>query len=114
MQPDERVAIVFASSAGDANAEEFTRRAYEIVEPAFAAAQDTSQPATSATPDFAKYLGAYSEQPWGGEVAVIAWKGSLAMVYLPTNDPLEAMIELKMPWDTFRRIRAKVARERSR
>ncbi|MDH4132666.1 MAG: serine hydrolase [Gemmatimonadota bacterium] len=106
MQPDERVTIVFASSAGDANAEGFTRRAYEIMEPALTVAQDTTQRAAALAPDFAKYLGGYSEQPWSGEVAVVGWKGSLAMVYLPTDDPLEAMIELRhVAGDTFRRVR---------
>jgi hypothetical protein len=44
--------------------------------------------------------------PWGGEVAVIPWKGGLAMLFLPTDDPVNDLLELKHVRDhTFRRIR---------
>ena len=74
--------------------------------PALEAAQDTTTPGTAPNPDFAKYVGAYSEMPWGGEVAVIPWKGGLAMLFLPTDDPMDDLLELKHVRDhTFRRVR---------
>jgi len=106
LQPDERIAAVFAANANGVAADAFTRRAYEIMAPALLAAQDTAQPATAANADFVKYQGVYSEAPWGGEVAVIPWNGSLAMISLPTDDPVGNLDELKyVAGDTFRRIR---------
>jgi len=82
------------------------RRAYEVMAPALAAARDTAQKGALPNAEFTKYVGAYSEMPWGGEVAVIPWKGGLAMLYLPTDDPLGDLTELKHITDhTFRRVR---------
>jgi CubicO group peptidase (beta-lactamase class C family) len=106
IQPDDRIATVFAANANGVNPGAFTRRAYEIMAPALKAARDTTQKGVAPNPDFAKYVGTYSEMPWGGEVAVIPWKGALAMVALPTDDPLDDLIELKhVGQHTFRRIR---------
>jgi hypothetical protein len=106
IQPDARVATVFAANASGVNPGAFTRRAYEIIAPALEAAKDTTKAGAAPNPDFAKYVGAYSEMPWGGEVAVIPWKGGLAMLFLPTDDPVNDLLELKHVRDhTFRRIR---------
>ena len=41
-----------------------------------------------------------------GEEQVIPWKGSLAVINLPTDNPLQALTKLKhMGGNTFRRIR---------
>lgn len=106
MQTDDRIATIFAANANGVNPGAFTRRAYDIMAPALAAAQDTSRRGTPPNADFARYVGAYSEIPWGGEVAVLPWKGGLAMLYLPTDDPLGDLMELKHVRDhTFRRVR---------
>lgn len=106
IQADERVATVFAANASGVNAGAFTQQAYKIMAPALEAAQDTTKPGAAPNPDFAKYVGAYSEMPWGGEVAVIPWKGGLAMLFLPTDDPMAQLLELKHVGDhTFRRVR---------
>jgi len=107
LQPDERIATVFAASASGVNAGAFTRRAYEIMAPALEAAADTVHAGASAPDTFAAYIGAYSELPWGGETAVIPWKGSLAMLPLPTDDPIQDLTELKHIGEhTFRRVRS--------
>lgn len=68
--------------------------------------------AAEAKPDLERFTGRYDVQPWGGEAAVVPWKGGLAVLYLPTDDPLEAMDELRYvdPEEagnpnTFRRVR---------
>lgn len=68
--------------------------------------------AEEAKPDLERFTGRYDVQPWGGEAAVVPWKGGLAVLYLPTEDPLETMDELRYvdpdeagnP-NTFRRVR---------
>jgi CubicO group peptidase (beta-lactamase class C family) len=79
--------------------------AREVGTAASADARDTAD--TQETPDLTPYLGAYSEQPWGGETAAVRWKGGLALLSLPTENPVEALTRLKhVEGDVFRRIRS--------
>jgi CubicO group peptidase (beta-lactamase class C family) len=52
------------------------------------------------------YTGLYNAQPWGSEKKVIQWYGNLAILDLPSENPLEDMTLLQHEKDdTFRRIR---------
>jgi CubicO group peptidase (beta-lactamase class C family) len=53
IQPDGRVATVFAANASGVNPGAFTRRAYEIIAPALEAAKDTTKAGAAPNPDFA-------------------------------------------------------------
>ena len=56
---------------------------------------------------FTRFLGIYDYQPWGGEIAVIKWKGELAMVYFPSSYPIDGLEKLKhVEGNTFQRIRS--------
>jgi CubicO group peptidase (beta-lactamase class C family) len=56
--------------------------------------------------DLAEYAGLYNAQPWGSEKKVISWYGNLAVLDLPSNNPLEDMTLLQhVEGDIFRRIR---------
>ena len=47
-------------------------------------------------------------QPWGGEVAVVPWNGGLAIIELPTHEPVKSMTLLRhVKGDVFRRVREK-------
>ncbi|NIQ85811.1 MAG: DUF3471 domain-containing protein [Acidobacteria bacterium] len=57
-------------------------------------------------PSLEMYTGTYDLAPWWGETEVILWKGKLAVVSLPSDDPLEALTELEQTGEhTFRRVR---------
>ncbi len=57
--------------------------------------------------DLEPYVGTYSAQPWGSETAVVQWKGDLALMSIPTNDPVEALTELRHDEaDVFYRVRS--------
>lgn len=57
-------------------------------------------------PDFDVYTGTYDAQPWGSEKKIIPWYGNLAIVDLPSENPLEDMTLLQhVSGDTFRRVR---------
>lgn len=45
-------------------------------------------------PELGDYLGTYSSQPWGSETAAVRWKGALALLSLPTDDPADALQRL--------------------
>ena len=52
------------------------------------------------------YAGAYGDQPWGGETVVLAWDDGLAMLDVPTRNPVKDLVKLKKTGEhTFRRIR---------
>ena len=56
--------------------------------------------------DLEQYTGLYNAQPWGSEKKVLTWYGHLAILGLPSNNPLEDMTLLQhVDGDTFRRIR---------
>jgi CubicO group peptidase (beta-lactamase class C family) len=56
--------------------------------------------------DLESYIGLYNAQPWGSEKKLLTWYGNLAILDLPTNNPLEDMTLLQhVSGDTFRRIR---------
>jgi CubicO group peptidase (beta-lactamase class C family) len=106
IQPDDEIATIAMINANGTNPGLLARRAYEIVAAAVEAAQDSADQGEPLSAELKKYVGAYDQYPWGGESAVIPWKGGLAAVSLPTDNPLEAMTKLKhIEGDHFRRIR---------
>lgn len=105
LQTKEKLASVVMTNARDADAGDFTRVAYALVAPAVAEALASPGKGKPPAPELEKYTGAYGTG-WGGETAVVPWKGGLAMVRLPAADPAESLIELKhVDGGVFRRVR---------
>ena len=106
LQPKEKIAVIVMTNASGLNTRIYAQRAYEIMAPAIAKVVKGDKVKKSTGSSFDKYTGLYSVQPWGGEVAVIAWEGSLALVGLPSGDPLESLTKLKhLEGNRFKRIR---------
>jgi CubicO group peptidase (beta-lactamase class C family) len=106
LQTDEKVATVAMTNAMGVNAGKYTRVAYQIVAPAIKQALDTPGEGEEADPRLAAYTGTYGTA-WGGEIAVFAWKDGLAMLYLPTDDPMDNIVRLRhVEGDIFRRVRS--------
>lgn len=106
MQTDEQVAAIAMINASGTDPGLVTRRAYEIMAPALKAAQDSTDEGKVLPADWERYVGFYDEYPWGGETAVIPWEGSLALVSLPTDDPLGTLVKLEHEeGQRFRRVR---------
>jgi CubicO group peptidase (beta-lactamase class C family) len=105
IEPIARIAVVFMSNAQNADTRLFVRRAYQIVSPAVAAALDSPGSAKPSDPALARYLGWY-QSPFGREFHVLSWAGSLALLPLPTADPLGELTKLQQTGNhTFRRVR---------
>jgi CubicO group peptidase (beta-lactamase class C family) len=105
IQPNSQIATIFMTNASGVNSRRFAQQLYNIISLALKEASSDGN-AKTLKPEFTKYIGHYSEAPWGGETAVITWEGELATVSLPTNDPVGAISKLKhIEDDTFRRIR---------
>jgi len=116
---DGEVAAVFMANASGVNTAKYVRGMYDLVAPTIRAAAERTgdaaaiagqaQDSAAAKRDIrlGDYVGTYSQQPWGGETAVVIWEGGLAMLNLPTDEPRTGLSKLKhVEGDTFRRIRA--------
>jgi hypothetical protein len=79
---------------------------YNVVAPAIKAA---TKPATTEAgkpqADLSKYTGTY-ESGFAGEIAIVEWEDGLAVLSLPTMDPVRGLTKLKKTGEhAFRRIR---------
>lgn len=129
LQMDQKVAAIFLANASAVDTGRFTQGMYSLVAPALkeAARQKDSDTGSAAARgdgsdtgptaaggdtkaagvDLDLYVGTYDAYPWGGETAVIRWRGSLALLPLPASDPSRALIRLEhVEGHTFRRLRA--------
>lgn len=105
LQMDEKVATIAMANATGVDANLYAQRAYEIVAPAIAAAlEDTTATKAASDQDLSRYAGLY--RGFWGDARILPWKGGLAMVSMPTDDPLEALSRLEhVEGHTFRRLR---------
>jgi len=105
LKDDEKIGTVFMANAM-VNSNAYAQTMYAIVAPALvAAAKDTTIP-KPLDPTLGQYTGTYNAQPWGGEVAIVAWDDGLATVDLPSMNPVGEMDKLrKVGEHTFRRVR---------
>lgn len=105
LQPEDKIATVFMTNSRSVRSRTYTQTAYNILAPAIKTALDTSKVAKAAKPEWEMYTGMY-ERPLGGETHVIFWKGELATIYLPTENPLRSLTKLKhVEGHLFRRVR---------
>jgi hypothetical protein len=110
IQPDDKVGMVFLANAM-VNTSTYVYGMYDLVAEAVREATGKDGAKGDLTvadgPDLSPYVGSYSGQPWGGESAAIRWKGGLALMSLPTDNPLQAITRLKhVEGDVFRRVRS--------
>ncbi len=88
------------------NAGKYARVAYQIVSPAVEQALDSPGAGEETDVDLEAYAGRYGTA-WGGELAVFVWKDGLAMLHLPTDDPMDNITRLNRTGEnTFRRVRS--------
>lgn len=105
LQPEDAIATIFMTNTNGLNSAMYTQRAYEIMAPVIRETASDPGGGVPPNPAFAKYVGRYDD--WlAGEEHVIPWKGGLAIVYLPTADPMNSLIVLEhVEGHTFRRRR---------
>ena len=106
LSPSEELAVAFLSNANGVDAMAYARDLLDIVGPAVRAAVKEPDKAKAPDPAMRRYAGTYTAQPWTGEVAVLPWEDGLAILFLPTDEPVRDLIRLKKTGEnTFRRIR---------
>lgn len=106
LMPSDKIATVFMTNAQGVNAERWGQALFDIVAPALRSAVKEPDEAKAGHPALRRYAGSYSRAPWGGEAAVLPWEDGLAVVDLPTMEPLKDLVKLKEVGEhTFRRVR---------
>ena len=105
MQPQEKIATIVMANAQGVNTGQLAQKLYEIVAPALRAAAKDSAPAKQPDATLARYAGRY-ESGFSGESNIIPWEDGLAMLSLPTSEPMRGLTKLKKVGEhTFRRVR---------
>jgi CubicO group peptidase (beta-lactamase class C family) len=103
--PAEKIAVIVAANADDADASFVARKAYDAVAPAIAAATATPKASRVADPAWQRYFGTYTD-PWGWEYEVLVLDGQLVFYehnYPPDDDPLDGITPLvPVAENTFR------------
>ena len=108
LQADERIATVFMANANGVASDAFAQQMFEIVGPAIRSATSGKEPGPAPDPSLSKFQGAYDLAPWGGELIVFPWEDGLAMVELPSSQPVSDLVRLRgVPGrpHRFRRVR---------
>jgi CubicO group peptidase (beta-lactamase class C family) len=116
MQNDEKIAAIAFINAR-ANPGKYATGVYSLLGDAIREAADTTT--TDATDengdggatgdqqsvDFTKYVGRYVRGLGASETAVVHWRGSIAMLNLPTDNPRQSLTVLRhVEGDTFRQV----------
>lgn len=107
MHPQTKVAAVFLANAM-VNSGGYAQRMYDIIAPAVAFATDTTRKPPTRDATLQRYLGSYDDAPWGGETAVVEWEDGLALLSLPTMNPVRDLMKIRKvegAEHTFRRVR---------
>ncbi len=105
LQTGEKLATVFMTNTNGIDAQRYAQTAYDVVAPAVKKALDDPKGAKAHVAGFARYAGRYDS--WlAGEAHVFPWDDGLALVTLPTEKPVEALVKLKPVGEhRFRRVR---------
>ena len=101
MEPKEKMAyVVMANAMVDVSM--YTNQVRNIINKA-----RDENPFASGNTELSVYAGNYDTQPWNSESIIVPWYGKLAVIDLPSNDPLDGIHFFKrVKDDTFQRVRS--------
>ena len=105
MCPKDKIAIIVMTNGHDVSPSAYARQIFDIVAPAITKALESPDQGKKADPDLEKFVGRY-DRPLSRETHVVIMDGELAMISLPTNNPLNSLTKLKrVKENIFRRVR---------
>jgi CubicO group peptidase (beta-lactamase class C family) len=104
LDPVSRYAVITMANRNATDVDGYAVKLLDIVESGGTPADDgRDAPAV----DFSAYAGSFDARPWSGEDLVFRWADGVAMVSLPSMDPLGEMVQLKhVEGDRFRTVRS--------
>jgi CubicO group peptidase (beta-lactamase class C family) len=100
--PEEKIAVVVMVNATDAPQFTLAFRTYEIMAPAL------TGPSSGKTgpSEWKRYTGYYTADKSWSEAELLEWNGSLAVMWVPTEDPVGSLVTLRRTGgDVFREVR---------
>ena len=105
LDPVSQYAVITMANRNRVDVSGYAAIIFDILEAGGASGADNSESSAIAV-DLDAFIGSYDLRPWNGEEMVFRWKDGLAMVILPTMDPLENMVLLKhIEGDRFHTVR---------
>lgn len=105
LDPLSRYAVITMANRNNVNVYGYAAKIFDILE-AGGTPQKKADSENDNGIDLEPYVGNYDIRPWGGEDMVFRWKDGLAMVNMPTMNPIANMVRLKhIEGDRFRTIR---------
>jgi len=106
LDPLSRYAVITMANRNNVNVYGYAAEIFNILEAGGTPQESTDKESDSGI-DLDAYVGNYDIRPWGGEDMVFRWKDGLAMVNLPTMNPVANMTRLKhIEGDRFVTIRS--------
>jgi CubicO group peptidase (beta-lactamase class C family) len=103
--PKDKIAVIVMSNAHDASPSSYAYEIFDLAAPAILDAVKNPEKAKKPDPELAKFVGRY-EMPIGWESMVVIWEGELAVLYIPTDNPSDALTKLRrVEGNIFRRVR---------
>jgi CubicO group peptidase (beta-lactamase class C family) len=105
LMPQEKIATVLMANANGVSADRWAQHLYDLVSPGLLEAVKDPGKGKAADPALQAYAGAYSQQPWGGEVAFLPWEDGLMMADFPSQSPAKDLAKFKRVGpQAFRRV----------
>ncbi len=106
LEPVSQYAVVTMANRNRVDVDGYAETIFDILEAGGTVDADKSDSSISIT-GLDDYVGSYDSRPWDGEEMVFRWNEGLAMLALPTMDPIENMVRLKhIDGDRFHTIRS--------
>jgi len=104
--PKDKIAVIVMTNGHDVSPSSYARQIHGIITPAIKKTVKEPDKAKKVDKELEKFVGRY-DRPLGSETHVIIWEGQLAMVSLPTDNPLRSLTKLKhIEKNIFRRVRS--------
>jgi len=104
LDPQSLYAVIALTNRNRADVDGYASVLFDIIE---AGGAPSTEQADSGDDGLDAYTGSYDLQPWNGEDLVFRWKDGLAIVSLPSMQPVEDMVLLKrIEGDRFQTIRS--------
>jgi len=100
--PEKKIAVVVMLNASDAPQFTLAFRAYEIMSYALS---ETAEGGVQEASEWEAYTGRYTADRAWSEAEVLEWDGSLAVMWLPTSDPVGSLVILeRVEGNAFRQV----------
>ena len=105
LRPKDKIAVIVMTNAHDVSPSSYAYEIFDLAVPAILDAVKNPGKGERPDPDLEKFVGRY-EMPIGRESLVVLWEGELAVLYIPTDNPSDALTKLRrVEGNIFRRVR---------